>query len=375
MKRRRSSKFFPAHIIPEKLPDNVWYDKSGAGKWMIQFKDDATKKWRSKRLCSGKSTLSEIWQAFEAQKTFIVITFTSISLEFQKTITWRKLAVSTQNDYLDCHKSIVSRKVTDGILGDVPIIKWTVGLVRRYRDARGEESQSRANKELSYIKRIFSWAYEYEKIKFNPTLGIKKLSIKPRQHYAEDEDYQFMLDVARESNYWYAPAAMELAYLCRMRLCEVLDLTDANELSDGLLIKRRKGSRNNITEWSPRLRAAWDDSIKKRNEILSKRKQPYPIRPEDRFIFISERTGDKIQTSSLKTAISRINHQSEIKAKEQGIDFVHFTFHDLKRKGVSDTEGDKQKASGHKNARMLQIYDVKVEKVRPAGENKTQENL
>jgi integrase len=177
-----------------------------------------------------------------------------------------------------------------------------------------------------------------------------------------------MLEQARESNYWYAPIAMELAYLCRMRLCEVLDLTDANELSDGLLIKRRKGSRNNITEWSLRLRSAWDSAIKKRNEILSKRKQPHPIRPEDRFIFISERTGNKIQTSSLKTAISRISHQSEIKAIEEGIDFVHFTFHDLKRKGVSDTEGDKQKASGHKNASMLQIYDVKIEKVRPAGE-------
>jgi len=37
---------------------------------------------------------------------------------------------------------------------------------------------ARANKELAYIKRIFSWAYEYEKIKTNPTLGVKKLTIK-----------------------------------------------------------------------------------------------------------------------------------------------------------------------------------------------------
>jgi len=32
-------------------------------------------------------------------------------------------------------------------------------------------------------------------------------------------------------------------------LYEVLDLADANELKEGVLIKRPKGSRNNITEW------------------------------------------------------------------------------------------------------------------------------
>ena len=50
------------------------------------------------------------------------------------------------------------------------------------------------------------------------------------------------------------------------------------------------------------------------------------------------------------------------------IEFNHFTFHDLKRKGVTDTSGNKQEASGHRNASMLNIYDVKPSLVRPAGE-------
>lgn len=90
-------------------------------------------------------------------------------------------------------------------------------------------------------KRIFSWAYEYEKIKTNPTLGVKKLLVKAHQHYAEGEDYQFMLKIAAASPYWYAPICMEIAYLCRMRLSEVLDMTDGNELTTGLLIKRAQG--------------------------------------------------------------------------------------------------------------------------------------
>jgi hypothetical protein len=36
-----------------------------------------------------------------------------------------------------------------------------------------------------------------------------------------------------------------------------------------------------------------------------------------------------------------------------------FTFHDIKAKGVSDFDGDKKTASGHKSERMIEIYDRK----------------
>jgi len=293
--------------------------------------------------------------AYDSHNAPMVATFSTLSRDLQQTLIWRKLALSTQRDYLDCHLHITTRKGNTGLLGDLPIAKWTVGLIRKYQDHRGESSESRANKELAYIKRVFSWAYEYEKIKFNPTLGVKKLSIKARQHYAEDSDYEFMLEIAKQSNYWYVWPAMEIAYLCRMRLSEVLDLTDSNELPTGLLIKRRKGSRDNITEWNPRLRAAWDHTITTRNRILADRKQPHPIRAEDRRIIISERTGDKIVLSSLKTAIGRVTVATKQAAEERRIIWVPFTFHDLKRKGVSDTKGDKQEASGHRTASMMNV--------------------
>jgi len=35
-----------------------------------------------------------------------------------------------------------------------------------------------------------------------------------------------------------------------------------------------------------------------------------------------------------------------------------FTIHDLKRKGVTDTSGDKLAASGHRDPAMLKVYDV-----------------
>jgi len=70
-----------------------------------------------------------------------------------------------------------------------------------------------------------------------------------------------------------------------------------------------------------------------RNRILPDKKQPTPLHPENRPLIISERTGDKIGTSSLKTVLSRIENTAE--AKEQGIAFVRFTFHDLKRMAIN----------------------------------------
>lgn len=104
-----------------------------------------------------------------------------------------------------------------------------------------------------------------------------------------------------------------------MRLSEVLDLTDANELPGGLLIKHRKGSRDNITAWKDRLSAAWQTAISTRNTILAARKQTHPIRAEDRYVLISERTGDRIQASSLKTALGRVSSTTQAEADRLGI--------------------------------------------------------
>jgi integrase len=134
----------------------------------------------------------------------------------------------------------------------------------------------------------------------------------------------------------------------------------------GLLIRRRKGSKDNITRWTPRLRENWEALKQKRNKILSDRKQPHPILADKRFLLISERTGNKINISSLQTAMQRIQRAAADQAKKDGIEYNHFTFHDLERKGVSDTDGDKMKASDHRSAAMMSVYDVKPDIVDPA---------
>lgn len=362
--RKRFSRNIPAHIDAAKLPERVWFNVSGSGKWMLNYYDDTGKRL-TRRLCGPEAKLAEIWQAVEANQVKTVATFATLSAEFQQTHQWHKLSPLTQKDYLFCRQAIITRDTTNGKLGDVPLSQWTIGLIRKYRDKRAEDSESRANKELSYIKRVFSWGYEYEKVSVNPAAGIKKIALPPRQHYTEDRDYYYMLNIARQSGYYYVYFAMELAFLCRMRLCEVLSLNDAQELENGLLIKRRKGSRTNITEWNDRLRAIWDDLKQKRAAIFQDRRQPSPIRAEDRYLFVSEHTGDRINDHTFKTAWQRVMKMAEEQAKKEGVEFTRFTFHDLKKKSISDFDGDKMAASGHRTQAMVNLYDLSIPLIKP----------
>ena len=137
---------------------------------------------------------------------------------------------------------------------------------------------------------------------------------------------------------------MELAYLCRMRLAEVLDIQQEQITDDGLLVRRRKGSKDNLVEWNDRLRAAVTP----------------PERHSTQWLF-SGKDGGRMLETSVQTAWQRlIKNAVDAGLKER------FTIHDLKRKGVTDTQGDKLAASGHRDPRMLKVYDVLPAEVKTA---------
>lgn len=164
---------------------------------------------------------------------------------------------------------------------------------------------------------------------------------------------------------WYV---MEIGYLCRLRAIETITLTDENELEEGVLTNRRKGSRDNIVRWTPRLRAAWDAAKTVRSDTWHRLKKPVPFRAEQRFLIVSA-TGCQLSKSGLDTAFQRLITQAIEKClltEEQ-----RFGLHDFKRKGITDTVGnraEKQQASGHKDESMMDVYDLSLPVVNPSGE-------
>ncbi|MGZ8196671.1 MAG: hypothetical protein ACXWTH_13680, partial [Methylosarcina sp.] len=124
---------------------------------------------------------------------------------------------------------------------------------------------------MAFLSICFSWGVERDLLKTNPCKEVRRDSEKPRPRYVTDKEYRALYELAAQ---WpHVQCAMEFAYLCRMRLCEVLDLKQSDLTGAGLHVRRRKGSRDNITTWSPRLEAA----VKLSKSLAMP--QAYPITP------------------------------------------------------------------------------------------------
>jgi integrase len=161
---------------------------------------------------------------------------------------------------------------------------------------------------------------------------------------------------------------IDICYRVRLRGIEALTLTDAHATDAGVVSNRRKGSRDNETAWNPALREAWQAALERRAAIVARRRLPVPMRPEARPLFLAD-TGEPLSKSGLDTAWQRFMtlavKEGVLTAEER------FGLHDMKRRGITDTAGtraDKQQASGHKSAAMVDVYDQSLPRVKPAGE-------
>ncbi|MBN6743281.1 tyrosine-type recombinase/integrase, partial [Acidithiobacillus sp. MC6.1] len=113
---------------------------------------------------------------------------------------------------------------------------------------------------------------------------------------------------------YYVCLAMEMAYLCRMRISEVLAAKWAYVTEDGVLVRRGKGSRDGMTLWSDRLRDAIE-ACRTHGSVKG-------------MTILHGENGAKIPYDTFATAWQRLM----TKAKAEGLE--PFTFHDLKAKGV-----------------------------------------
>lgn len=260
-------------------------------------------------------------------------------------------------------------------LGDLATRQFKPALVQRIIDKiAAEGTPSKANHILRYMHRLFRWGINRGYYNTNPAQGVESAKERKQRRLPDRETVAALTQFAKERGQRtrgekgacapYLWIVMELAYICRLRGVEIVTLTDANHTTEGVLTNRRKGSRDNIVRWYPRLSNAWNAATDRRAAIWKEKGRILPMHPESRPLIVAA-DGGELRKSSLDTAWQRLIKM----AIEEGVieEGQRFGLHDLKRRGITDTKGtryDKQEASGHRSAAMLDVYDLSVPIVR-----------
>lgn len=374
-RKRGFSKHIPIHIDQGKLPNCVYWDESGKGRWRISYKDEDTGKQRMKTIAGPKATLADLHKAAEEFKESSSGTLNHLVEEFAKSIQYQQTAIVTRKKYDYGARLAAEFPAKNGKpLGEARLAKFTPVTVQRLIDAIAvQRGPTAARHCLRYLTRAFRWGNGRGLCDTKAVAAIQLPKERKKRVLPDLVAYGKVIQFAQERGALsttakgsvpeYLWCVIELCYLCRLRGIEAITLTDANELPQGVQTNRRKGSRDNIVLWTPRLRAAWDAAKAIRQRRRDRLKLPTSTRPDERWLFVSN-DNSHIRRDTLSQAVDRLMSE----AIEAGViePEQRFTLHPVKRRGVTDTAGnrsDKQTASGHKDEKMLDIYDMELPEV------------
>ena len=215
------------------------------------------------------ATLSDLHRIMEERKGVDRESLNHLCKEFHASAQFKRLAKKTRDDYE------YSRDVLLAIptklqkpLGELSVRKFTSALVQRLVDRIADEGlRPRPRMSFDTCDGSCSGAATVA-TEINVALGIEAPTERKQRRLPNPKIMGELIARAHAMGQLtrgqpgscpaYLGYVMELAYLCRLRGIEAVTLTDANELEDGVQTNRRKGSRDNVVRWTPRLRAAWE---------------------------------------------------------------------------------------------------------------------
>lgn len=355
----------PPHVRAVDLPTGVYWDRERHHWYTILAEGDRK---RRVKLGSAKIALADLTTRLADVRGVDRTSLDWLMGAFHTSAEFTRLAPRTQADYARYRVAVSAFPTRAGKLGNLPAARLSTPLFQGIVDKLERAgTPTKANHWLRYLRRIYSFALRRTSLTFNPLKGVAGAHERKRRVVPSEAVYQSVLNFARKrgertpftegSVAGYVWLTMELMYLCRLRSIEAVTLTDANALPDGVLTNRRKGSRDNIVAWTPRLREVWDCAVERRRVIFEKRRMPVPIAPERRLLLVGE-LGDAVSEHAIQESWASMMRRA-IKAGAIRPD-ERFGTHGCKHKGISDSPGnrhDKQQASGHRSERMMDVYD------------------
>jgi len=395
-RKRKHNPDIPKHIDQAKIPAGIYWEPGTPGYW---YAFDRGEDGKPKRVKVAKATayLSDLHAVAEAREGRATKgTVAAVMEAFERSTRWRELSQASRDDYTLHARLVRDWKGRDGLTFGQRVVDRLSqpaihALVEAIAKGKPESAPgagdgvkgrpSTANHALRYLRRLFAWGIVAGECKTNPASGVPEVKERKRNTMPARDVLAKMIAFARVAGARprrtkgavppYLAPIIEIAYLCRLRSAEAVALTDWHARTKGVIVQRVKGSNGNLTLWNDRLRAAWDEARAVRAALLKRladkgRARPTPIRPEDRFLFLSE-SGEPLSTGALKQAVADLRAA----AIAEGIipPGTLFSMHGLKHRGVTDTrgnKGDKRDASGHRQDATLAVYDHELPVVAPA---------
>jgi integrase len=282
-----------------------------------------------------ETSISKLWERYEEEKAkqHDVMTFSKLWNMFLGSPTYTDLAPRTQKDYRQHQKQLLA------VFGKMRADDIKIEQVRIFMDRRGLSSKNQANQEVASMSRVFGWGYERGYVKGNPCKGIRKFTLKAREVYITDEEYQAIYENAAPA----LRAGMEIAYLCAARVSDILSLRWSQVSEAGIYFQQGKTGIKQIKAWTVRLHEAIELAKTLGGET----------------IVICSSKGTKYSKSGFNDLWEAARESAGLMLGKK----MDCTFHDLKAKGISDYEGsskEKQIFSGHKTESQVVVYDRKV---------------
>ena len=208
--------------------------------------------------------------------------------------------------------------------------------IAKYLDIRGIKAPIRANREISLLSHIFSYAMRWGQIDRNPCLGVAKNPEKGRDRYITDQEFKGVKTIASE----LIAIVMDFAYITALRKGDILNLRLDQITNEGVWVKQSKTGAKQLYEWTDGL-----------HEVITRAKQlKRPIRGLHLFC---TRQGTPYSDTGFKAMWNRV----QLKWADQG--GLRFTFHDIRAKALTDAKRmgmDAQSLAGHATSAMTEHY-------------------
>lgn len=250
----------------------------------------------------------------------------------------------------------ISIRKLKAVFGDMPIEAVKPKHVYKFKDLRGKQGKTAANRDIEVLSHAFSKAIEWGYTEIHPIKGkVRKFSTPPRRRYVEDWEVQEALTVASP----FIAAYIRLKLLTALRRGDLLSLKASNLKEDGIHVTPSKTAsttgKKMIIEWTEELRVAVEEVMALRKKVLSiwlfhtNRGQPY-IKENGTANGFDSTWQRFMRVVMSKTSVSE-----------------RFTEHDLRAKVASDTNlAQATLLLGHSSAQITQrVYRRKAQKVKP----------